>query len=286
MLISRDTIRIAGELSGTDKVCHHGYERFYADFLNRSEIKNEILEIGYGEGSSVKFWNKLYPNSFLNIIDKDISKVGVGYQVFQCDQSSREELDKVKKQIENKSIDLIVDDGSHIPEHTILTFNVFFGSVLNPGSSYIIEDIETSYWRYTSCYGYKTNYGLFSKKSIVNAFGVLTHWINREFLSNKQRLKIKKRILSLGFDLDTVSLIRSISFGQNCLCITKNTDDDLKFNQRIYRFKEKPELFSRQLFSKRIIEKITPKTIKERITSNPHRKRKIKEILKNLGLIE
>ena len=56
MLISREKIRKSGELSGTDKITHHGYERFYCDFLNRTKIKNEILEIGYGDGLSIKFW--------------------------------------------------------------------------------------------------------------------------------------------------------------------------------------------------------------------------------------
>lgn len=97
MNISRDEIKLAGYLSGTDKVTHHGYERFYADFLNRSKICNQILEIGYGEGQSIKFWKRIFPNSFLNIIDLDKSEIGNGYQVFKCDQSSLKDLKKIEK---------------------------------------------------------------------------------------------------------------------------------------------------------------------------------------------
>ena len=60
MPVSRDQIKVSGESSGTDKIIHHGYERFYSDFLNRSEIKNEIIEIGYGEGLSINFWKNIF----------------------------------------------------------------------------------------------------------------------------------------------------------------------------------------------------------------------------------
>ena len=39
------------------------------------------------------------------------------------------------------NLDVILDDGSHIPEHQILTFNTLFPSVV-PGGIYIIEDVN------------------------------------------------------------------------------------------------------------------------------------------------
>ena len=243
MNISRDEIKLAGDLSGTDKVTHHGYERFYSDFLNRSKICNQILEIGYGEGKSIKFWKQIFPNSFLNIIDLVKSEIGKGYQVFKCDQSSLKDLKKIEKELGSRSIDLIIDDGSHIPEHIILTFNLFFKSLLNENCTYIIEDIETSYWTNSECYGYPTNYGIDSKKSIVNSFFVLTHWLNREFLREKQKNNLEKKIKSIGFNIDTVNSIRSITFGHNCICINKNSKDDLKYLDRDYRWKLKLNRF-------------------------------------------
>ena len=85
MSYSRDEIKQSGELSRTDKIIHHGYERFYSDYLNTKNIKNDILEIGYGEGKSIKFWNYIFPNSFLNIIDKDKEEKGANYKVYKCD---------------------------------------------------------------------------------------------------------------------------------------------------------------------------------------------------------
>jgi len=276
MSISRDQIRKSGELSGTDKISHHGYERFYSDFLNRVEIKNEIIEIGYGEGLSINFWKNIFPDSYLNLIDKDINEIGEGYQVFKCDQSSYKELTILENHLKSKSIDLIIDDGSHIPEHIILTFNIFFKSLLNPGCSYIIEDIETSYWRNTSCYGYPTNYGVWSRRSIINAFATLTHWVNREFLTERQKRKLGKKIKNLGFDLKTIGLIRSITFGHNCICITKNIEEDNKFYERDYRFKYRHKL------SVKILETLVPNMLKKRFLSDPNIKKKIKKIIDNL----
>ncbi len=243
MNISRDEIKRAGDFSKTDKVSQHGYERFYTDFLNRSEINNQILEIGYGEGHGIKFWKQIFPNSFLNIIDLHKSEIGDGYQVLKCDQSSLTELKKIQKKLESRSIDLIIDDGSHIPEHIILTFNLFFKSLLNENCIYIIEDIETSYWTNSECYGYQTNYGIDSKKSIVNSFSLLNHWLNREFLREGQKNKLENKIKSLGFSIETVNSIRSITFGHNCICINKNSKDDLKYLDRNYRFKLKLNRF-------------------------------------------
>ena len=56
---------------------------------------------------------------------------------------------------------------------------------------YIIEDTETSSWTKTTGYGYPANYGIYSKKSVVNCFSILTHWLNREFLREKQKKKQK-----------------------------------------------------------------------------------------------
>lgn len=277
-MISRDEIRNSGEISGTDKIIHHGYERFYCDFLNRTQIKNEILEIGYGEGLSIKFWKEIFPNSFLNIIDKDKSESGDGYSVYKCDQSSLDDLLSLQENLKSKSFDLIVDDGSHIPEHIILTFNVFFKYLLNPGCSYIIEDIETSYWSNTTCYGYSANYGIWSRKSIINAFGILIHWINREFITEKQKRELKIKIIKMGFNLDSVSEIRSITFGHNCICVTKNTEEDKEFQDRNYRFKHKHKL------SVKFLETFTPAIVKRNLISNPERKEKIKKFISKLKI--
>lgn len=67
--------------------------------------------------------------------------------------------------------------------------------------------------------------------------------MNREFLREKQKNKLENKIKSLGFNIDTVNSIRSITFGHNCIYINKNSKDDLKYIDRDYRFKLKLNRF-------------------------------------------
>jgi len=41
--------------------------------------------------------------------------------------------------------DIIIDDGSHVPRHQLITFTSLFPCV-RPGGVYVIEDIESSYY--------------------------------------------------------------------------------------------------------------------------------------------
>lgn len=236
MAISREEIIKAGIVSGTDKILHHLYERFYSDFLSQDNIKNDILEIGYGQGDGVKFWQHLYPDCFLNVIDKDLKKTGKNYEVFKCDQSSLIDLEMFLEKVKGKKIELIVDDGSHIPEHQILSFNMLFKNLLTPGFTYIIEDIETSFWKSGSVYGYPTSYGYDSKKSIINSFSKILNWINKEFLLENEKEVLRKEIKGAGFDIECIDCIKSITFGHNILGIRKKTKKDLQLNNRNYRF--------------------------------------------------
>ena len=42
-------------------------------------------------------------------------------------------------------LDIIIDDGSHLNEHVIRTFEILF-PLLNEGGIYAVEDLQTSYW--------------------------------------------------------------------------------------------------------------------------------------------
>ena len=42
-------------------------------------------------------------------------------------------------------LDIVIDDGSHINEHVITSFNALFPHV-RPGGLYVIEDVQTAYW--------------------------------------------------------------------------------------------------------------------------------------------
>ena len=185
MTVSRQKVREAGEISSTDKVIVHSYERFFPTFLSQINPNPNIMEIGYFKGGSVGFWKHIFPNCRLIYLDnKNKTNKDEYCQIIKCDQSSTDQLLSTCNKLKNSSFDLIVDDGSHISEHQLLTFNILFKLLLMEGGYYVIEDIETSYWHNVYHYGVKCNScGIGSKNSTIEHFKMLIDYVNREFLA-------------------------------------------------------------------------------------------------------
>ena len=226
-------MRRAGIVYGSDKLTHHGYERFYDYFLAKFKHKKiNFLEVGVENGASIKMWKRYFSRAVIYGMDIGHEYSHSRGKVYKGDQSKLEDLKMVAKQIKNS--DFIIDDGSHVPEHQLLTFNYFFEHLLNFGGVYIIEDIETSYWKKVIQYGYEINSGYNKKNNIVNIFKNITDIVNREFLSPEDIERLKK---DSQIDLVNLKYISSIMFGQNCIVINKMSKDEYKkFGNRRYRF--------------------------------------------------
>ena len=226
--------KVLGTIYNTDKISHHGYHRFYPKFLNHlREKEGSLLEIGINMMCSLKLWLDYFPNFNIYGIDIDLSYKHDRGEVFKCDQSNLNDVISILKDI---NFLFIIDDGSHVPEHQLSCFNYLFDEKLLDGGVYIIEDIETSYWKTGDIYGYKTDYGYQNKKSCIEIFKNILDSINNEFLSNDD-----KNILDnlTNISSSTRSKISTITFGHNCIIITKKTKEDYLYDNREYRFKEK-----------------------------------------------
>jgi len=140
----------------TDKyrVGGHYYAPHYQNHLKKFKYKKiNLLEIGVGGysdpdagGESLRMWKRYFPFGkifSLDIYDKSPHNER-RIKIFQGSQVDRQFLDEVIKQMEN-SVDIIIDDGSHINEHVITTFEYLFPR-LKDGGIYVIEDTQTSYW--------------------------------------------------------------------------------------------------------------------------------------------
>lgn len=137
---------------------NHSYSIEYYDLLKniRYDVKN-VLEVGVGNfslmsnivgqkyipGASLRAWEEFFPNA--NIIGLDIDKNILFKEnrisCYYTDQSNKEEIEKTIDNIKIKSFDLIIDDGSHIVDHMILTYNILH-KYLSKNGLYIIEDIK------------------------------------------------------------------------------------------------------------------------------------------------
>jgi hypothetical protein len=149
---------------GSDKCpeIYHSYSEYYYDILSpyKDNIK-EVIEIGIGTetlmrpivgeryqlGASLRAWRDFF--KFANIYGLDIEKSSFfedeRIYCYWTDQSNKscleETISNIKKFNSGKNFDLIIDDGSHLIPHMILSFNTLF-KYLNKGGFYIIEDIK------------------------------------------------------------------------------------------------------------------------------------------------
>jgi hypothetical protein len=215
-------MQLIGKKHKTDKITHHKYHEFYPTYIEKFyEKSGGIIEVGLDPKNgkaSLHMWLDLFPNMHIYGLDRDTpNEFKDKYTILQCDQSDPDQLNNCIDNI-NNSIYFINDDGSHIPEHQLLTFNKLF-PLLEVGGVYIIEDIETSYWTKGSLYGYQTRYGKGHEKSIVEIFKKSIDGVNVEFSKSFQG------------EVQYQREIGSITFAKNCIIITKRISDN-----RPYRF--------------------------------------------------
>jgi cephalosporin hydroxylase len=119
------------------------YLAVYQDHLNRFVNQTvTMLEIGIGFGGSLDmFANYLGP--YAQIVGLDIRPSCADYQTEQIKVVIGDQSDsKVLRSLINEftSFDIIIDDGSHRPEHYLKSFVELWPFVSNNGV-YIIEDV-------------------------------------------------------------------------------------------------------------------------------------------------
>lgn len=129
----------------------HGYAPIYEKYLSdwrHAEIR--LLEIGVcmeftGGGQSVRMWHEYFQKAEIytfDIVDmKGLeSELGPRVKFFQGDQSSRDSLRSMYSEFGSKPFDFILEDGSHIHEHQIISLGALFPYVKS-GGYYILEDV-------------------------------------------------------------------------------------------------------------------------------------------------
>ncbi|TPN38855.1 glycosyltransferase [Mesorhizobium sp. B2-3-3] len=120
------------------------YERHFERFRNRSPV---IVEVGVYKGGSLEMW-RAYFGEGARIVGLDIDPAckaheSEGIEVFIGSQDDTELLDKVVSKY--GPIDVVIDDGSHMMDHVLATFEHLYQHV-QPYGVYLVEDTHTSYW--------------------------------------------------------------------------------------------------------------------------------------------
>lgn len=236
--LPRQSLREIGLRAGSDKISHHEYDSYYEIFLEkfRDHGDEAMFEIGLDKGKSLAMWLEYFPRAFIYGLDIKNSYEGHRHKTFLADQGDLAALKRITDDEIRHPVFLIVDDGSHLPEHQGMCFNYLFAELLKPGGVYIIEDVEVSYWTRGAVYGYSARYGYKHPMSMIEIFKHAVDAVNDEFLTdgNKYALNLElNRFMSPA----TRSAISTITFGRNCIIVTKKQATDMSRPGRDYRFK-------------------------------------------------
>ncbi|HLF35821.1 MAG TPA: hypothetical protein VI583_16375 [Cyclobacteriaceae bacterium] len=199
-----DNLNILGKIYRTDKTGRHEYTRPYQAHLGRFRNRPiKLLEIGVGGydnpkkgGKSLRMWKSFFPEAKIFSIDIH-NKSGIEEERIKIFRGSQADESFIKEVISHSGfLDIIIDDGSHINEHVIRTFEILF-PCLNIGGVYVIEDTQTSYW---PKYG-GDSHDREDPRRLMNFFKNLTDSLNhQEFLIDDYRPNYyDKNIVSIHF---------------------------------------------------------------------------------------
>jgi hypothetical protein len=153
-IIFNNNLTVLGILFGTDKAWWgHNYTPHYMTHLRKYKYKKiNLLEIGIGGyedankgGNSLRMWKYYFPFGRIfgiDIFDKS-SLQERRIKTFTGSQIDKYFLNETLNKI--GTVDVIIDDGSHINKHVIETFKLLF-PVLKDGGIYVVEDTQTAYW--------------------------------------------------------------------------------------------------------------------------------------------
>ena len=132
------------------------YHRHFRKFIGREVF---VLEIGVFSGGSLDMW-KAYFGSKCHVIGVDIEAACKAYEddrtrIFVGDQADREFWRYVKKEV--PKLDILIDDGGHLPEQQIVTLEEMLPHLRNSGV-YMCEDVQGIFNKYSAfVYGIADN---------------------------------------------------------------------------------------------------------------------------------
>lgn len=143
---------------------YQNYSDYYSEifYMNKNNVKN-VLELGIGSvdknnlynmsklgknykpGASLRVWRDYFKNAIIYgaDIDKTILINEKRIKTTFVDQSKKKSISRMFKNFGVKTFDIIIDDGCHRFDETIIFFNNAINKLSNTGI-YIIEDIVPS----------------------------------------------------------------------------------------------------------------------------------------------
>ena len=134
----------------TDKASSsHNYLVHYDELLAPMRFQQfDMLEIGVLNGASIRMWHEYFPAARIVGVDVEPLRFDASdLPRFTFSQGSQADPAFLHQLVQCFRFRLVIDDGSHFWAHQIFTFQTLF-PLLEPGSVYVCEDIQTSFGAY------------------------------------------------------------------------------------------------------------------------------------------
>lgn len=150
----RSSLTELAQRHGTDKWGRHHrytphYDRHFAHLRDRAV---RLLEIGVGGyrhdehgGASLRMWKSYFPAGRIYGIDIEDKSIFEEERIRIFRGSQVDEAFLARTLAEIGPPDVIIDDGSHVNEHMVRTFELLFPRLADDGI-YVVEDTQTAYW--------------------------------------------------------------------------------------------------------------------------------------------
>lgn len=122
----------------------HGYTQVYWKLLHDRKLQvRSVLEVGINSGASLRMWRDFFPYS--RVIGLDIASEYLfsedGIECYLADAANSQSLHDALVRAGRLSYDLIIDDGSHDPEHQKAAIRALCPK-LATGGIMVVEDIH------------------------------------------------------------------------------------------------------------------------------------------------
>lgn len=129
---------------GSDKTDEHSYGDFYESWLLlRRELPLKILEIGIFRGASLLAFRDYLPFAEIHGVDINHKAMILGQEritTHVCNQADKRSIQCICQ--EHGPFDLVIDDGSHLPQDQMKTF-YDIAQFVQDGGMYVIEDVAS-----------------------------------------------------------------------------------------------------------------------------------------------
>lgn len=130
------------------------YERLFDKYRGGIKLPNgttrplKFLEIGVSHGGSLQLWRKYFgPDAIIFGVDIEPRCAAVDDANLCVRIGSQDDPEFLRRVVDEMGgVDVILDDGSHIAKHQRASFDILF-PWLSEGGLYVVEDVQTAYWR-------------------------------------------------------------------------------------------------------------------------------------------